>query len=76
MGRSSLVLGDQPGQSGLEPACGLERGLEPLRVSTTRITVGMPVTFDASSTVDPNGSGVLPQSGAWTFGDGGSANGL
>jgi hypothetical protein len=47
-----------------------------LRASTVKVTAGVPVTFDASQTVDPEGSGVLPQSGEWDFGDGGRANGV
>ena len=46
------------------------------RVSTVRVTVGAPVTFDASQSADPNGSGVLPTSGEWTFGDGARATTL
>lgn len=47
-----------------------------MRISTVRVTVGAPVTFDASQSTDPNGSGVQPTSGEWTFGDGGRATGL
>lgn len=47
-----------------------------LRASTVKVTVGVPVTFEASQTVDPEGSGVLPGSGAWDFGDGGRATSL
>lgn len=48
-----------------------------LQVSTIRATVGVPVTFDASQTVDlGNGaSGVQPGSGRWEFGDGESRGG-
>ena len=47
-----------------------------LRASTVKVTAGVQVTFDASQTVDPDGSGVFPQSGEWDFGDGGRASGL
>lgn len=47
-----------------------------IRVSTVRVTVGAPVTFDASQSVDPEGSGLQPVSGEWSFGDGGRATGL
>lgn len=45
-----------------------------VRISTVRATVGVPVTFDASQSVDAGGrgadSGVEPSSGLWEFGDG------
>ena len=47
-----------------------------IRISTVRVTVGAPVTFDASQTVDTNGSGVRPATGEWTFGDGVRATSL
>jgi len=47
-----------------------------MRISTVRVAVGVPVTFDASQSVDPNGSGVQPASGEWTFGDGARATSL
>jgi hypothetical protein len=47
-----------------------------LRASTVKVTAGVPVTFEASQTVDPEGSGVQPTSGEWDFGDGGRATSL
>lgn len=51
-----------------------------IRVSTVQATVGVPVTLDASQTVDVGGanadSGVDPPSVAWSFGDGATGSGL
>lgn len=47
-----------------------------VRISSVRVAVGAPVTFDASQTSEQEGSGVSPGTGAWTFGDGGTARSL
>lgn len=47
-----------------------------LRISSVRVTVGTPVTFDASQTSEQEGSGVSPGTAAWRFGDGASARNL
>jgi hypothetical protein len=48
-----------------------------IRISTTRVMVGSPVTFDASQSTDPGeGSGLRPASAAWSFGEGAPGAGL